>query len=39
MTSVTDEGEEQHTLRQGDGGWRDRGGTGWSVKSQRTGLI
>lgn len=28
MTSVTDEGEEQHTQRQREEGWRDRRGTG-----------
>lgn len=33
MTSVTDEGKEQHTQRQGDEGWRDRGGWGQGVLS------
>lgn len=28
MTSVTDEGKEQHTQRQADEGWRGRGGQG-----------
>lgn len=32
VTSVTDEGEEQHTQRQGNGGgWTDRRRTEWSV--------
>lgn len=28
ITSVTDEGKEQHTQRQADDGWRGRGGQG-----------
>lgn len=33
MISVTDEGREQYTQRQGDEGWRDRGGWGQVVLS------
>lgn len=33
MIIVTDEGREQYTQRQGDEGWRDRGGWGQVVLS------